>query len=300
MPNAALDEILSLKIWRDGEIVDPTEAVVSVWDHGLLYGDGVFEGIRLRAGRIYRPHLHLARLRGSARAVALDIPYADEELLAGIADTARANAIDEAHVRVIVTRGVGFPGIDPRRCPRATTLILVYPFPPLLGSDPISLITSGVARKAPRSVSARVKSLSYLDSVLAKVQANASGAGDALMLDGTGLVAEATGANVFCVHGTSLRTPTTIASLAGITRGTVLELAPAVGLEPLVEALEPGDLYTADEVFLTGTGAGIVPVASIDGRTLPAAPGPFTAMLDDAYRRTWTDPAYTVALDDLE
>jgi branched-chain amino acid aminotransferase len=300
MPNDALDEILTLKIWRDGEIVDSAEAAVSVWDHGLLYGDGVFEGIRLRAGRIYRPQLHLARLRGSARAVALEIPYGDDDLLAGIADTARANAIDEAHVRVIVTRGVGFPGIDPRRCPRATTLILVYPFPPLLGSDPISLITSGVARKSPRSVSARVKSLSYLDSVLAKVQANASGAGDALMLDGTGLVAEATGANVFCVHGTALRTPTTIASLAGITRGTVIELAPSVGLEPVVEALEPGDLYTADEVFLTGTGAGIVPVASIDGRSLPAAPGPFTAMLDDAYRRTWADPAYTIALDDLD
>ena len=203
-------------------------------------------------------------------------------------------------MRVVVTRGVGFPGIDPRRCPTATTLILVYPFPPLLGSDPISLITSGVARKSPRSVSARVKSLSYLDSVLAKVQANASGAGDALMLDGTGLVAEATGANVFCIHGTALRTPTTIASLAGITRATLLELAPSVGLEPVVEQLEPGDLYTADEVLLTGTGAGIVPVASIDGRVLPAAPGPHTAALDAAYRRTWTDPAYTVALDDLD
>jgi branched-chain amino acid aminotransferase len=297
--STALDEILALKIWRDGEIFDPTQAVVSVWDHGLLYGDGVFEGIRLRSGRIYRPQLHLARLRGSARAVALEIPYSDDELLAGIAETARANAIDEAHVRVIATRGVGFPGIDPRRCPTATTLILVYPFPPLLGSDPISLITSGVARKSPRSVSARVKSLSYLDSVLAKVQANASGAGDALMLDGSGLVAEATGANVFCVHGTSLRTPTTIASLAGITRGTILELAPGVGLDPVVEALEPGDLYTADEVFLTGTGAGIVPVASIDGRALPAAPGRHTAGLDASYRATWADPAYSVGLDEL-
>jgi branched-chain amino acid aminotransferase len=296
----ALDEILALKIWRDGAIVDPAQAVISVWDHGLLYGDGVFEGIRLRSGRLYRPQLHLARLRGSARAVALEIPYPDDALLGGIAQTARANDIDEAHVCVVVTRGVGFPGIDPRRCPTATTLILVYPFPPLLGRDPISLITSGVARKSPRSVSARVKSLSYLDSVLAKVQANASGAGDALMLDGSGLVAEATGANVFCIHGTALRTPTTIASLAGITRATLLELASSVGLEPVVEQLEPGDLYTADEVLLTGTGAGIVPVASIDGRNLPAAPGPFTAMLDDAYRRTWTDPAYTVALDDLE
>jgi branched-chain amino acid aminotransferase len=297
---AALDEILTLKIWRDGEIIDPSQAVVSVWDHGLLYGDGVFEGIRIRSGRIYRPQLHLARLRGSARAVALDIPYTDEDLLAAIADTARANDIDEAHVRIIVTRGVGFPGIDPRRCPRATTLVLVYPFPPLLGSDPISLITSGVARKAPRSVSARVKSLSYLDSVLAKVQANASGAGDALMLDGNGFVAEVTGANVFCVHGSALRTPTTIASLAGITRATMLELAPSVGLEPCVETLEPGDLYTADEVFLTGTGAGIVPVASIDGRSLPAAPGPHTTALDVAYRRTWADPAYTIALGDLD
>src|SRR3954452_4087998 len=127
-----LDEILALKIWRDGAIVDPAQAVISVWDHGLLYGDGVFEGIRLRSGRLYRPHDHLARLHGSARAVALDIPYDDETLLRAVADTAAVNDIDEAHVRIVVTRSPGLPGIDPLHCPRATTLVLVYPFPPLL------------------------------------------------------------------------------------------------------------------------------------------------------------------------
>jgi branched-chain amino acid aminotransferase len=296
---ADLERILSLAIWRDGEIVGPEAAVVSVWDHGFLYGDGVFEGIRVRAGRLYRPQQHLARLRGSARAIALEVPYDEDELLAAIAATVRANALDEAHVRVLVARGVGFPGVDPGRCPRATTLVLAYPFPPLLGSAPITLITSSVSRKSPRSVPARVKSLSYLDSVLAKVQANAAGAGDALMLDPAGLVAEASSTNVFAVEGRRLRTPPTIASLAGITRGTVLELAPGVGLEPVVEALEPGDLYAADEVFLTGTGAGIVAVGAIDGRTLPAAPGPWTSALDAAYRATWADPAYSIAIDEI-
>jgi branched-chain amino acid aminotransferase len=296
----ALANLLSLSIWRDGEVVDSARATVSVWDHGLLYGDGVFEGIRIRSGRIYRPYDHLARLRGSARATAIEIPYSDAELLAGIAATARANGLDEAHVRVIVARGVGLPGIDPARCPTATTLILVYPFPPLLGSEPVTLIVSSVARKSPRSVPARVKSLSYLDSVLAKVQANAAGAGDALMLDGSGFIAEATGANVFCVHGSVLRTPPVTASLSGITRGTVLDLAATAGLEARVEVLEAGDLYAADEVFLTGTGAGIVPVRAIDGRDLPPAPGRYTTAIEAAYRSTWADPAYSVALSDLD
>ena len=298
MTALTLDYLQTLKIWRDGEVVDPAGAVVSVWDHGLLYGDGVFEGIRLRSGRLYRPFDHLARLHGSARAVALEIPYDDETLLRAVADTAAANDIDEAHVRIVVTRGPGLPGIDPLRCPRATTLVLVYPFPPLLGSAPVTLITSSIARKSPRSVPARVKSLSYLDSVLAKVQANSAGAGDALMLDGNGLVAEVTGANVFVVSGRHLRTPPTTASLAGITRGTILDLAAAAGLDASVEALEPGDLYTADEAFLTGTGAGIVPVAAIDGRPLLAAPGPHTTALSEAYRATWSDPAYSILLSD--
>ncbi len=298
MTPLTLDYLLTLKIWRDGELVDPADAVVSVWDHGLLYGDGVFEGIRLRSGRLYRPYDHLARLRGSARAIALAIPYDDDALLRAVADTAAVNGIDEAHVRIVVTRGVGLPGIDPLRCPVATTLVLVYPFPPLFGTKPLTLITSSIARKSPRSVPARVKSLSYLDSVLAKVQANSAGAGDALMLDGNGLVAEVTGANVFCVSGRLLRTPPTTASLAGITRGTILDLAAAAGLETSVEALEPGDLYTADEMFLTGTGAGIVPVAAIDGREFPGAPGPYTTALGDAYQATWSDPAYSILLSD--
>jgi branched-chain amino acid aminotransferase len=145
-----------------------------------------------------------------------------------------------------------------------------------------------------------VKSLSYLDSVLAKVQSNNAGAGDALMLDGGGLVAEATGANIFIVSGNLLRTPPTTASLAGITRGTILDLAAAAGLETSVEPLEPGDLYTADESFLTGTGAGVVPIAAIDGRPLLSAPGPYTTALTEAYRATWSDPAYSILLSEYE
>ena len=142
---ADLDRILLARDLARRRDRRPRDAVVSVWDHGFLYGDGVFEGIRVRAGRLYRPQQHLARLRGSARAIALEMPYDEDELLAAIAATVRANALDEAHVRVLVARGVGLPGVDPGRCPRATTLVLAYPFPPLLGSAPITLITSSVS-----------------------------------------------------------------------------------------------------------------------------------------------------------
>ena len=270
--------------------------MVSVWDHGFLYGDGVFEGIRIRDGRLYRPDLHLERLRDSAHILGIEMPYDDEALLAGTRETARANGLVDAHVRIIVARGVGLPGIDPSRCPRASVSILVYPFPPLLGTAPLRLITSSVARKAPRSLPARVKSLSYGDSVLAKLQANAAGASDAIMLDGGGLVAESTGANIFAVRDGVLRTPPTISALPGITRRTILELAEGHGIGTSVELLDPSDLVVADEAFLTGTGAGIVSIGSVDGRAIAHAPGPITEALAAAYRATWFDPSYTLDL----
>lgn len=285
-----------LHVWIDGELRPPERAVLPVWDHGLLYGDGVFEGVRLRNGALYRIDEHLARLRNSSRFLDLKLQFDEPAILDGIAGTATANGLDDAHVRVIHTRGVGLPGLDPRRCSRTSLLILTYPFPPLLGSEPIALIVSSVIRKAPRSVDAAVKSLNYLDGILAKMQANAAGAGDALMLDAQGYVAEATGTNVFCVTGGVLRTPTLTAALPGITRKTVLDLAEADGIPTRVEVLTPGELYLADEVFLTGTAAGIVPIDSIDGRPLPDAPGTVTKRLDDAYRATWSDPDYSTRI----
>jgi branched-chain amino acid aminotransferase len=226
----------------------------------------------------------------------LELAYSDAALVEAVRTAASANGLRDAHVRILVTRGRGLPGIDPRRCPQASVLVLVYPFPPLLGSDAVTLLVSNVVRKAPRSVDPGTKSLNYLDSVLAKIQANAAGVGDALMLDGQGLVAEATGTNVFCVSESTLRTPPLTASLPGVTRRTVIELADENELRVAVEALTVGDLYAADEVFLTGTAAGIVPVSAIDGRELPESPGPLTRVLMHAYRATWTDPRYTTRI----
>jgi branched-chain amino acid aminotransferase len=287
-----LEGLLGLHIWRDGEILGPDAAAISVWDHAFLYGDGVFEGIRLRGGALYRGDLHLQRLRRSSRLLALDVRHSDEEIFEGIRSLAVVNDLRDAHVRIIHSRGVGLPGIDPRRCPQTSLSILLYPFPPLLGTEPISLITSSVVRKAPRSVPAGAKSLNYLDSILAKQQATDAGAGDALMLDGNGNVAEATGANLFAVADGQLKTPPVTAALPGITRRTVLELAEALGIPSAVETLSLGDLYVADEAFLTGTAAGIVPIAKVDGHAVTEAPGPLTKAIDERYRETWTDPRY--------
>src|SRR6201996_5377679 len=210
-----------LTAYVNGEFVPAAEASVSIFDHGFLYGDGVFEGMRLFGGGLFRPHDHLARLNRSARTVGLECP---DGLLDTIVEVVRRCELQDAHVRPLLTRGFGGPGIDPRNCPTQSLIVSAYPFPPFLGADPIRLVTSAVARKAPRSLGAHVKSLNYLDGILAKQAATAAGAADAVMLDVHGAVAECTGANLFIVVGDTLITPTTKAALPGITRRTVLEI----------------------------------------------------------------------------
>jgi len=282
-------------VWRDGALLPPEQAVVSVWDHGFLYGDGAFEGVSLHASRLFRLDDHLRRLRRSARILAMEPTYDDAGIRAAIVDCCRANELTDAHVRIILTRGVGRPGIDPTRCPRPSLYVLAYPFPPLLGTDPIDLMTSSVTRKSPRSVDAAVKSLNYLDGILAKLQAHAAGAADALMLDGEGYVAEATTANVFAVLGEEVVTPEPTAALAGITRDTVIRLTREADLVVSERRISVGELITADEVFLTGTAAGIVPVGAIDGRALPSPPGRTTSWVSGAYAEArtsarWSEP----------
>lgn len=287
----------ALSVWVDGAV--KVEAEISVWDHGLLYGDGCFEGLRLREGLLFRPHDHLARLRRSARALALDLRYTDNDLLRAIAAVVSANALADAHVRIIVTRGGGSPGVDPRRAEHPVVIVMAYPFPPLLGEAPIDLIVSSIVRKAPLSVDGHIKSLNYLDAVLAKLQANAAGAGDAIMLDPTGVVAEATSTNVFVVLDGVVATPTTRSALPGVTRKTAIELLRSDGLTVVERDVTWGELYGADECFLTGSGAGIVSVASVDGRALPTAPGPVTERVRELYARVVRDPDYVVAVADL-
>ena len=288
-----------LSVYVDGEYVDGAEARIPIWDHGLLYGDGIFEGMRLFDGSLFRPRDHLARLARSAQAIGLELPLAGDELLAVIAEVVRRSGLRDAHVRPIVTRGVGMPGVDPARCERPSLIVAAYPFPPLLGSDPIRVLVSSIARKAPRSVGAHVKSLNYLDGVLAKRQANAAGMQEAVMLDVFGAVAECTAANIFLVVDGALVTPTTRAALPGITRRTVIEIAAERGIAVEERDVWPMELYTAEALFLTGSGAGIVPIAEVDGVRLQTAGNPVAATIAEAYRERTRDPRFLVPIESI-
>src|SRR3954454_3402308 len=256
-----------LTAYVNGEYVPGGAATVSIFDHGFMYGDGVFEGMRLFDGGLFRPRDHLARLARSARTIGLEAPAADD-LLAIVKEVVRRSDLHDAHIRPIVTRGQGGPGIDPRSCEATSLIVSAYPFPPFLGAEPIRLMTSAIARKAPRSLGAHVKSLNYLDGIMAKQQAIACGMDDALMLDVSGAVAESTGANVFMISDGALLTRTTRAALPGITLRTVLEIARDEGIPVTETELFPMDFYSADGAFVCGSGAGIVPVGSLDGRSL--------------------------------
>jgi len=283
-----------LVAYVDGDFVDAGQARVSVFDHGLLYGDGVFEGLRLFSGSLFRPRDHLARLERSARTLRLEVPLPAEELLAATIETVRRSRLADAHVRIVLTRGFGMPGLDPRRCERPTLIVTAYPFPPFHGSKALELIVSSIPRKSPRSVGAHVKSLNYLDGVMAYQQATAAGANDAIMLDVLGAVAECTAANLFFVVDGTLVTPTTRAALPGITRRTVLELAGELGIPAEEREVWPMELYSADAAFVTGSGAGVVPVASIDGHGIASEGDEIVARLAAGYRARTGDPDYLV------
>ncbi len=281
-----------LTVYVDGEYVDGAVASIPIWDHALLYGDGIFEGMRLFGGSLFRPYDHLARLAGSARAIGLELPLEGEALLDVICEVIVRCELEDAHVRPIVTRGVGAPGVDPNRSERSTLIVAAYPFPPIFGTAPIRVLVSSVVRKAPRSVGAQIKSLNYLDAVLAKRQANAAGMGEAIMLDHLGAVAECTAANVFAVFAGVLATPTTRSALPGITRRTVIELAREQGIPVEERDIWPMELYTADAMFATGSGAGIVPIAEVDGVELATANDPIFAAMLEGYRARTRDPRY--------
>jgi branched-chain amino acid aminotransferase len=285
-----------LVVYADGEYVDARDARVSIFDHGLLYGDGVFEGLRLFDGSLFRPFDHLARLERSACSIGLGLPLDADGLLEVICEVIVRSGLRDAHVRPILTRGFGAPGLDPARCERPSLFVAAYPFPPLLGSDPIRVLVSSVVRKAPRSLGAHVKSLNYLDAIVAKRQASAAGMQEAIMLDVFGAVAECTAANVFVVLDGVLVTPTTRAALPGITRRTLIELAHEQGIRVEERDLWPMELYVAEAMFATGSGAGIVPIAEVDGVALPTADNGILAALREGYHARTRDPRYLVAV----
>jgi branched-chain amino acid aminotransferase len=278
--------------FMDDRVVDEGEAVVPVLDHGLLYGDGLFEGIRICERRVFRLGDHLRRLATGAKAIGLALPGGSPACEKAVLETARAHDRDDAYVRLIVTRGVGELGVDPDTCRRPRLIVIVSDiamYDDAKRRQGLALSTSSLRRPQAGMLDPNVKSLNYLNSVLAKREARLHGADEALLLNGQGQVAEASGANVFAVRdGVVATPPPTDGALPGITRRSVLELAGRLGLETRERTLGRVDLWDADEVFLTGSGARIVPVASLDGA--PVGPGGGTRPVTDALLEAF--PAY--------
>lgn len=280
--------------WLNGDIMPATDAKISVFDHGLLYGDGVFEGIRFYQRRPFRLADHLDRLWHSAAALNLDIPYHRAELTAACEQLANRLPQPEGYLRLVVTRGIGALGIDPRSCERPAVFIIADQLAVTdsrAAHEGARLITASVRQKPADTLDPKVKSLNYLTNILARIEANAAGADEALLLNRQGRVTEGSVSNLFAVHqGTLLTPPVQEGILAGITRQTVLEIASELGIENSETPLTLYDLYSADECFMTGTGAELVPIASIDGRSLPLIGGPIFHAIQKAFRE-WTMPA---------
>lgn len=273
-----------MKIYLDGKLVPKEQAVVSVFDHGFLYGDGVFEGIRVYDGNVFRLREHIDRLYESARTIALEIPLTAAEMIQATVDTVAANEKKDAYIRLVVSRGPGDLGIDPAKCRKATVVIIVDSialYPQEVYDNGVSLVTSSVRRIPIESLDPRIKSLNYLNNILAKLEAKNAGCPEAVMLNHHGHVAECTADNLFMLKNGHLKTPDLMqGALAGITRGAVLELAARRGIKVSETVLALHDLYNADECFLTGTGAEIVPVVGIDGRRIGTGkPGAKTLQL---------------------
>jgi branched-chain amino acid aminotransferase len=271
-------------IFMNDRLVPEEEARVSVFDHGLLYGDGVFEGLRSYAGRVFRLDAHLDRLWASARAICLEIPLSKETVAKAVIDTLAANDLVDGYIRLVVTRGAGSLGLDPNRTKNPQVIVIadtISLYPREFYEKGLRIVTAATQRTHSAALSPRIKSLNYLNNIMAKLEGLQAGCVEALMLNHKGEVAECTGDNVFAVRGGKLLTPPPDAGiLEGITRNAVMELAHAAGIDCREATLTRHDLYTADECFLTGTAAEVIPVVEIDGRKIGAGtPGPVTARL---------------------
>lgn len=268
-------------VYVDGQFYPRSQAKVSVFDHGLLYGDGVFEGIRVYDGYIFELNAHLRRLRDSAKAIALELPMDIPALEKLCYECVQKNELRDGYIRLVVTRGYGDLGIDPRKCKTPTIIVIadqITLYPKEFYEKGIEVITSSVRRMNPEALSPNIKSLNYLNNVLAKIEANLRGAGEALMLNREGFVAEAAADNVFIVKdGHVITPPSALGALRGITRGRVMQAARELGYPMEKKAFTISDVYAADEIFLTGTAAELIPVVKVDGRVIGAGKaGPVT------------------------
>jgi branched-chain amino acid aminotransferase len=289
---------MSPVVYLDGEFLPKEKATISVFDHGFLYGDGVFEGIRAYSGRVFRLDEHVERLYRSAKAIMLDIPLTVAEMREAILETCRRNNLANGYIRVVVSRGPGDLGIDPRNCHGKATVVVIADkltmYPASMYENGMAIITTATRRNSPAALDPNIKSLNYLNNILAKIEVNRAAraggdipVGEGLMLNLDGYVAEATGDNIFLVTGGKLITPPThVGILEGITRNCVLELAAQVGIPAEERVFTLTTVYGANEIFLTGTGAEVVPVVRVDDRTIAdGKPGPITKQLIAAFRQ---------------
>jgi branched-chain amino acid aminotransferase len=277
------------KVYISGKLVDKDQAVISVYDHGFLYGDGVFEGIRVYGGKVFLLGEHINRLYESALAIRLEIPTSKADLTAAVNNTVAANSLSDGYVRLVVTRGAGYLGLDPRKTANPQIVIIadtITLYPPETYQQGLKLITASTIRNHPQALSARIKSLNYLNNILAKIEGIDAGCVEALMLNHKGEVAECTGDNIFIVHRGTLKTPPVDAGiLEGVTRNAVIRLAREAKIPVEETTLLRHDIYIADECFLTGSAAEVVPVSSLDGRQIGGGkPGPITRDLLERFR----------------
>jgi branched-chain amino acid aminotransferase len=272
---------LIMKIYIDGEFYDKENAKISVFDHGLLYGDGVFEGIRFYNGRVFRLEEHIARLFDSAKAICLDVGMGAAEVSEALLETIRRNELRDGYVRLVVTRGVGDLGLNPANCPRASVIIIaskITLYPPDKYENGLHVVTCATRRIPHGALSPMVKSLNYLNNILAKIEAQQAGAGEGLMLNEQGYVAECTGDNIFTVkNGRIFTPPISSGALAGVTRAVVFEIAAELDIPISEPEMTRYDIFTADECFLTGTAAEVIPAVRLDNRVIGTGnPGPVT------------------------
>jgi branched-chain amino acid aminotransferase len=287
-------------IFLNGEFVTKENAKISVYDHGFLYGDGIFEGIRVYSGNIFRMKEHMDRLYRSAKSILLTMPYTEDELTDIIVATVEKNAYEDAYIRVVISRGVGDLGLDPYNCKKANVVVIVEPlsiFPKELYETGLDIVTVATRRNRPDVLSPKVKSLNYLNNVLVRIEARLANVSEALMLNDQGYVAEGSADNVFIIKDKCFYTPPGyVGALEGITRNAVMEIARELGYEVKEEPFTRHDVYTADEVFLTGTAAEVIAVVKVDGRTIgDGYPGAHTKELLVKFRERVVSEGVKVA-----
>lgn len=280
---------MSIQVYVNGQFFSKEEAKISVFDHGFLYGDGIFEGIRAYGGRVFRLKEHIDRLYDGARGIMLDIPLTKQEMAEVVLETLRKNELRDAYIRLVVSRGTGDLGLDPRKCPNPTVICItdkIVLYPEQLYNEGMEIITAATRRNRPEGVNPQMKSLNYLNNVMAKIEANLAGVPEAMLLNTEDYVAECTGDNIFIVRdGVLITPPPYVGILVGITRNAIMELAEKIGVKVEEKVFTRFEVFTADECFLSGTAAEAIPVVKVDGRTIAnGKPGPVTKKITEAFK----------------